>query len=66
MSDRYESREALARKVDWEGDTVEAIVGYGISADQLPEDTPQEVVDAWKNVEGIRADLRIIDNWLYD
>lgn len=65
MSTRYESKEELAGKVDWEGGVAEAINGYGIRSDELPEGTPQAIVEAWQRVESVGAYVNAIENWLY-
>jgi len=59
MSDRYASKEDLAAKVDWE-----AIIGYGIYADELPEGTPAEIVQAWTAVQQVRVEVGAIYEWL--
>ena len=45
MSERFESREALAAKVSWEGGIYEAL-DYGIRADEMPEGD-EELTAAW-------------------
>lgn len=66
MSTRYENKEGLAEKVDWEGGVAEAINGYGIHSDELPEGTPQAIVEAWQRVEAVGAYIHAIENWLYE
>ena len=45
MSDRFESRTALAGKIEWEGGILEA-VEYGLKTTDMPEgDT--ELIEAW-------------------
>lgn len=61
---RFESPGDLAAKVEWEGGLTEAILGYGIKSEELPEGTPEEVVEAWKRVEAVKPDLAVIENWL--
>ena len=65
MSTRYESKEELAEKVDYEGGAAEAINGYGIHSDELPEGTPPKIVEAWKRVESVGTDIIAIENWLH-
>ena len=49
MSDRFEDREALAAKIEWEGGLMEAL-DYGIKTDDMPEgDT--ELTEAWAKLE---------------
>lgn len=61
----YENARELADKVDYEGGILEAICGYGIPANELPGDTPTEVVVAWMKlyleVPGL---VEIIRDWL--
>lgn len=64
MATRY-TKDGLAGKVDWEGGVAEAITGYGISSDALPEDTPRKVVESWKNIEGMSEDISRINEWLF-
>lgn len=46
MSTRFESREALAAKIAWEGGLIESL-DYGIRPEDMPEgDT--ELAEAWK------------------
>ena len=48
MSDRYESREAVAGKIEWEGGIFEAL-DYGIKTEDMPEgDT--ELAEAWREL----------------
>jgi uncharacterized protein (DUF1800 family) len=47
MSDRFESREALAAKVEWEGGVMEA-VDYGIKAEEMPD---EELRALWADLQ---------------
>lgn len=60
----YATPQELAGKVDWEGGVTEAILGYGIKSEDLPEATPAEIVEAWKRVEAVGPDVDKIQNWL--
>jgi hypothetical protein len=62
---RYTDKQALVDKVDWEGGVAVAILDYGISSDELPEDTPDEIVEAWKVVEAAKGALVKIDKWMW-
>lgn len=64
MSERY-TKDELASKVDWEGGVAEAITGYGISVDALPEDAPTWVRANWKVVQESGPAIRRINEWLY-
>lgn len=47
--DRFESRAALAGKIEWEGGLMEAL-DYGITTEMMPEgDT--ELTEAWSKLE---------------
>jgi hypothetical protein len=49
MSDRFESRRALAFKIEWEGGLMESL-DYGIHTADMPEgDT--ELTGAWERLE---------------
>jgi len=49
MTDRFESREDLAAKIEWEGGLMEAL-DYGITTEMMPEgDT--ELTEAWSKLE---------------
>lgn len=60
------TREELAAKVDWEGGVHEAIAGYGLPPELLPEDVPVSVLAAWQNIYATDRDARIIEKWLSD
>jgi hypothetical protein len=62
--DRYESREDLAGKADWEG-TAELLFSYGLDPSELPEGTPADVTAAvTRLVTQAAADLRTFSEWL--
>lgn len=59
------TREELNEKVDWEGGIAEAIIGYGLTADDLPADAYGPVIEAWKRLQSQGArDIRLIGDWL--
>jgi hypothetical protein len=64
MSSRYESKAELAAKVDWEGGVTEAINGYGLGHETLPDDTPIDVFNAWVRIEATAGDVAKIYEWL--
>jgi hypothetical protein len=49
MSDRFESRAALAGKIEWEGGLMEAL-DYGIHVGDMPEGDA-ELTEAWSRLE---------------
>lgn len=60
------NRAELADKVEWEGGVPEAILGRGISPDELPDDVPPEVSYAWHELYGNgRWHVQVIEDWLY-
>ena len=61
---RYETREELSGKVDWEGGVTEAITGYGITVTDLPEDVPATIADAWLRIQNTQDDVWLIERWL--
>lgn len=48
MSERFESRAALAAKVEWEGGIAEAM-DYGITVDMMPEGD-EAITAAWREM----------------
>lgn len=55
MSYRFESREALAAKIEWEGGLAEA-VDYGIRVADMPEGD-EELIAAWTAMEEVWAEF---------
>ena len=56
MPDRYESRSALAGKIEWEGGLMEEL-DYGIKADQMPEGD-EALTAAWTALDAAFAAIR--------
>ena len=56
MADRFESRAALAGKIEWEGGLMEAL-DYGITAGHMPEGDA-ELTAAWGALE---AAFKVMD-----
>jgi hypothetical protein len=55
MSDRFEDREELANKIEWEGGIIDAL-DYGIKTENMPEgDT--ELAEAWGKLEAAYHEL---------
>jgi hypothetical protein len=63
---KYESVADLYDKVDWEGGLTEALFGYGIAAEDLPDGTPGDIVAAWATLEDLSGTIRGIEAWLED
>lgn len=63
MSERW-TKEEVRDKVDWEGGVAEALTGYGIDSSVLPDDTPDDIVEAWDRVYFSRQDVDKIERWL--
>jgi hypothetical protein len=58
MSGRFESRAALAGKIDWEGGIIEAL-DYGIKTADMPEgDTV--LAAAWERLAAAHALMRLL------
>lgn len=49
MADRFESREAVAGKIEWEGGLTESL-DYGIKAADMPEGDA-ELAQAWEALD---------------
>lgn len=64
MPDKFINVPELYAKTDWEGGLVEAIFGYGLRAECLPEGTPPDIVSAWKSLDAVRAEIELIERWL--
>ena len=64
MSEKFKTVIELAGKVEWEGGVAEAILSYGITPDELPDDTPAEITEAWQRVFGVTTDIEKIEMYL--
>lgn len=60
---RYESRQEIADKADWEGGTLDLVFGYGLSVEDLPEDD-QELRDALTELLALRPAIDRFNNLL--
>lgn len=60
---KYESKEALAAKIDWEGGVMES-VEYGIKVTDLPVDTPAPICVAWLKLQEATEYIDAIYAWL--
>lgn len=59
------TKEEILDKIDWEGGIAEAILGYGLSFEDLPENAPPEVRYAWKELQEQGQEwILTIDRWL--
>jgi hypothetical protein len=59
-TDRFDSRAALAGKIEWEGGLMESL-DYGITTDMMPEGDP-ELTEAWGKLEAsFRETARLAD-----
>jgi len=62
---RYHDKSDLSQKVEWEGGVSHAIFDYGITADELPDETPDEVRAAWERLQyDADHDIQIVEDWL--
>lgn len=57
------TREELIAKIESEGGVI-AAVDYGICVEDLPEDTPTEICNAWRRLEETEVDENLIIEWL--
>jgi hypothetical protein len=53
----------LAARIDWEGGVMEA-VEYGVKVGDLPVNTPEEVLDAWQQLQEAVPCFDVIYRWL--
>jgi len=53
---RFESRDALAGKIEWEGDILDAL-DYGITTEMMPEGDA-ELTEAWAKLEASFKETR--------
>lgn len=63
---KFESVAELYDKLDWEGGFPDIIWGYGISWRDLPDGTPQHIIDIWRVLEAMDRDIRVVQGWLED
>lgn len=59
----FMTKEELVHKVEWEGGVMEA-VEYGITVSQLPPDTPEDILDAWAQLEEAQLCVSAVYRWL--
>lgn len=58
------TKNQLANKIDWEGGLYEFVNGYGLDIVDLPEDTPSEIVIAFRRIKEVEQYEHIIWDWL--
>jgi hypothetical protein len=56
MSDRFESRRALADKIEWEGGSLADALDYGIRVKDMPEGD-EELITAWTALDEAWAEF---------
>jgi hypothetical protein len=61
---KFECAGEVYAKADWEGGLYELITSYGVTADDLPDSFPQEIVDAWNRIAAISGDEALIMQYL--
>jgi len=62
---KYHDKSDLSQKVEWEGSVSGAIFDYGVTADELPDETPDEVRAAWERLQSDAfSDILIVEDWL--
>lgn len=60
----YNTESELNAKIEWEGGLIEAIFEYGISAEDLPRHTPENIRAAWGRLDDAQVDVDLIEKWL--
>lgn len=60
---KFDNKQDLAAKIEWEGGVFDAAL-YGIRSTDLPEGTPQNIIDAWQHLEAVIVQEEMIINWL--
>lgn len=59
---RYENRQELANKIDWEGGIFDMLFGYGLRAEDLPEGDV-ELAQRFAHIETLKGAFeRAVDN----
>jgi hypothetical protein len=63
---QFESVADLYDKIQWEGGVLDAIFSYGIKSNDLPKDTPLDIVLLWAKLESLEGEVRLVELWLED
>lgn len=63
---RFKTISDLYDKLDWEGGFPDIIWNYGVSWNDLPPSTPDEIVRIWQMLEGMDESIRKVQGWLED
>lgn len=58
------TKQSLANAIDWEGGIIDLVIDYGLDIDELPDDTPEYVIEAFLNIKKIDQDIETINEWL--
>ena len=59
------TREELAARVDNEGGIWEAVFHYGLTVEDLPDDVPHNIAEAWYDVQKASYSIGVISRWLW-
>lgn len=60
---KFLTARALADAIDWEGG-VRGALDYGVTADDIAEVAPPDVVEAWAALEASQVHMDVITQWL--
>lgn len=62
---KYDDAEQLGNKMSWEGGAGEFIFGYGIKMEDLPDDLPEPVREAFATLlqPAIVNAMDVLDEW---
>lgn len=63
---QYMTKQDLADKIDWEGGLCAFVNGYGLNIDELPPDTPDDIIAAFVEIINTRQSEAKIYEWLED
>jgi hypothetical protein len=61
---KYENVRILAEKAESVGGVMVIILGYGVRVDDLPDDTPPYIKEAWQRVWNVTNDVIVLDEWI--
>ncbi len=60
----YGSKEDLANAIDWEGGIFALVLDYGLSIEDLPPNTPEDIIEAFNELIAIGVYTQKISDWL--
>jgi hypothetical protein len=63
---KYVDKQELDDKIEWEGGIAEFTMGYGVNLEELPDETPDNVREAFRHLLAARRAVAIIQAWFDD